>query len=160
MFLAVDICLTDNAIYFALLLMKLFKSNESDLHWLQFGIFKSIHCLIDLFTSFLLFLFSFLVVNELFFTKHSFLKIAYNHLLASIRYLALVADIRASQRVVTCDHHHLYLRLLQFFNRFLRLLLEFVFKDLEPIENDSSLCLIPFNQFYISIFPKFFVCNS
>lgn len=70
-------------------------------------------------------------------------EIADDHALTSIRNVALVADVRPSQSVISSYHHTPDLRSLESANRPLRFRLQPILEDLESIEKQPLLSLIP-----------------
>ena len=79
------------------------------------------------------------MINEVLFGELAVFVVTDDHPLVSVGDTTLVTDIWACQCVVSSDHHHADLSLLQLPDRSLRLRLQLVLKHLETIEDEASL---------------------
>lgn len=100
-----------------------------------------------------------LIIGEILFAKFSIFIITDQHLLSFIRYFTFVTDVRASQSIITCNHHTIYFSTLQFSNSSLCLRLELVLKHLESIENKLALSIRAGDRFQLSLRNRL-TCNG
>ena len=78
-----------------------------------------------------------------------------DHMLASIRYIALEADVGPSKSVVPCNHHTIDLSRFELFNSCSSLLLEGVLEHFESVENKVFLDLFPSPFLHILLGDRF-----